>query len=118
MSIQYWKRFEPTHVLVFAAAMAEQAPPRMGNYEKILNLKKMSGYPTDDEPAPLRYMSVPEEIQFTSMETPTAGTSYHDHSYMRVPDTITLDDPHPYAEAVVHIDSPPIQASKPEQITT
>ena len=76
----------------------------------------MAGY--DQEPAPLRYMSVPEQIQFTSTENSTSGTSYHDHSFMRVPETITLDDPHPFLGTVINIEAPPTEERQPEQSVT
>ena len=63
-------------------------------------------------------MSVPEEIQFTTSVSPTSGTSYHGHSYMRVPDTITLDDPHPFVGSVVHDEEPPSQERRQEQTDT
>lgn len=77
----------------------------------------MSGYPAD-EPAPISYMSVPEEIQYSTTEDSTGGTSYRDHSYMRVPETITLDDPHTIVEPVVSVEVPPSQELNSQHLAT
>eukprot|EP00731_Ephydatia_muelleri_P010574 Em0005g1160a len=37
---------------------------------------------------------------------------------MRVPETITLDDPHPYVGSVVHVEEPPSQVGRQEQPDT